>query len=74
LNKLNKLSLSFASITFAQKARRILNGNGVFAELIKFDAQKSSTGCTYGLKIDHKNYLNAIGLLKEHGIPYSTLK
>jgi hypothetical protein len=70
---LNKTTLSFASITFAQKARRILGGESIPSELIKIDTKRTSSGCTYGLQIDSKSYLNAIGLLRARGIPYSTV-
>ena len=71
---MNEIILSFASITFAQKARRILGGEGILSELIRIDTKKTSSGCTYGLQIDSKSYLNAIGLLRVRGIPYSTVK
>jgi hypothetical protein len=71
---LNKIILSFSSITFAQKAKRILGGEGISSELLKIDTERTSSGCTYGLQIENKSYLNAIGILRARGIPYSTVK
>lgn len=65
-----KTIISLKSITYAVKARRIFERNGISCRLVKLEENSSYEGCTHGLKINNKDFLNAIMLLKEHSIDY----
>ncbi len=61
-------------MTYALKARKLLSGGGISSKLVKVDASLTPSGCTHGIEIDYKDYIDAIGKLKETNIHYSVLK
>ena len=56
------------SMTFAQKAKRILERGGIFASVTKAPQAANPGGCTYGVKIGQRNRERAEQLLREAGI------
>ena len=70
---LNKTTITLASATYAVKAERLLARAGIPSELIKLNDVKGD-GCTHGIMIYGSDFISAIGLLKENGIPYSVHK
>lgn len=64
----NKIILTVGSITYAIKARKLLNRKNIPSKLIKIDELK---GCAYGIQIEDTQLLSAVSVLKENGIQYS---
>ncbi len=58
-------------MTNAIKVRRLLAKNDIKSSLIKINAEKSQSGCTYGIKISGSDFYNAVVVLKNNGITYS---
>ena len=65
-----KIIVTFNSITYALKGRKILTRAGIVSKLIKVDSDLTG-GCTYGVEIEDRYYFDAIGALKNAGINYS---
>ena len=68
---MNKIIITVGSVTYAIKSRKLLSGIGIHSKLIKVDALISKNGCTHGLEISKKHFLDAVMILKMNGIPYS---
>ena len=58
-------------MTFAQKSKKVLISSGINAEIIKTHGSISSNGCTFGVRIDYKDYFSAIRVLKNNEISYT---
>ena len=71
---MNKIIITVGSVTYAQKAKRVLNSANISSKLIKIDSSLSENGCTHGIEIRYNDFLGAINELKEYGIPYSVSK
>lgn len=67
---MQKVILTFNSITYAIKGRKILSRGGITARLIKVDTELNKS-CTYGAEIDASLFLDAVRMLKDAGIDYS---
>lgn len=63
-----KITIQFPSVTYAQKAARLLEKEGTRTRLSK----RSSAGCGYGLVVSYSDSEDVFALLKKAGIPYST--
>ncbi len=61
--------LLFGSVTYAMKAKRIFEREGVNCELQRISPREKS-GCSYGLRIDGGSLLHATMLLREASVPY----
>ena len=66
---MQKVIITFNSVTYALKGRKSLSRAGVEARLIKVDAELTK-GCTYGLEIDNGLFLDAVRVLKDAGLDY----
>ncbi len=66
-----KRTVTIGSITYAQKVRRALASRGVRARLLK-TGERTGGGCAYGIEVEEGDFLTAIRLLREMGIPYRT--
>ena len=60
--------LIFTSVTYALKARGILEGQKIKARLEKLKKNQIYNGCTYGLKIKNSDVLEAKRICEENGI------
>ena len=65
-----KVIVTFNSVTYALKGRKILSRSGIGARLIKVDAELTKS-CTYGLEIDNNLFLDAVRLMKSAGLDYT---
>ena len=65
-----KIIVTFNSITYALKGRKILARADIVSKLVKVDSNLTN-GCTYGVEIDDRHYFDAIGALKNASINYS---
>ena len=63
--------LTVKSMTFAQKAKKILARGGITASVRRLDNVQTASGCGYGIVIPYKQHYEAIEALREYGIPYS---
>ena len=57
------------SMTYAQRAMRVLQTEGIFASVTKAPQSANPHGCTYGVKIGDRNLYRALPLLQAAGIP-----
>ena len=71
---MKKIIITFASLTYAVKAKRLLEAIGIASRLVKVDSSYSREGCTHGIEIQYNNFMAAVHRLKTGGIPYSVLK
>ncbi len=67
---MNKTTISVGSITYAQKAKRLLRLVDIHTKLVKLDTAKTLGGCTHGLELDERDYYLAVMELKKAGIHY----
>ncbi len=58
----------FRSLTFAQKAARILENSGIAAFIIKVPERLANRGCSYGVRISELNLVDAMVVLRSNGI------
>lgn len=56
------------SLTYAQRASRLLERSGIYAGLTKAPQGVTPEGCTFGVRIAAKNLTRALGILKTAGI------
>lgn len=65
--------LALRSSTYAMMAKKHLKKEGVSSKLIKLDSSATEEGCGYGLRIDSRDFLRAVAILRRLGIEYSAL-
>ena len=70
---MEKIIITFKSVTYAIKAKKLLLKFGTEAKLVKI-AEDSLSGCTHGVEISEASFLNAIGVLRNSGIEYSVYR
>ncbi len=68
---MKKVTLTFWSITYAIKVRKLLLGIGIKSKLIKIDSRLTNEGCVYGVEIEERYLLDAVAELKRREIKYS---
>ena len=68
---LNKRTITFSSVTYAHKAKRLLVQVGISSRLVKLDAATAKNGCTHGLEFAAEDFYNVVLALKKAGIDYS---
>lgn len=56
------------SVTYAQKAVRLLQSSGIFASVTKAPQSANPGGCTYGAKVGARNLDRAVELLRGAGL------
>ncbi len=61
---------TFASFTYANKAKKALARANVHSSLIKLSADVSNSGCTHGLSLAREDFYTAVTILREQGINY----
>jgi len=67
---LNNTIIAVGSVTYAIKAKKLLERQGVNAVLVKVDSSKNDGGCTHGIRINASYLYDAIAILKKMGIDY----
>ena len=67
---MNTTIITVGSVTYAIKAKKLLEREGVSASLVKMESSKSDGGCTHGIKIYESNLYDAVAILKRMGIDY----
>ena len=56
-------TIPVGSVTYAQKAKRILMQRGLRARLVKQEAT-SDGGCSFGVEVSEETYLDALLILR----------
>ena len=67
---MNRRTITVGSVTYAHKARRLLQRRGISSRLVKIDAARSKNGCTYGIEFAESDFYNVVLELKNAGIQY----
>ncbi len=62
--------ISFRSITFAQRAERLLQGKGLFCVIQRTPKSLAERGCSYCLRLREEEAGEAIQRLREARLPY----
>ena len=62
--------ITFRSVTFAQKAERLLKKAGIICLLQRTPNIFSERGCGYCLRLRSSDTTAAVGMLKENHVPY----
>ena len=65
--------ISLKSNTYAQKVRKILSNNRFSVEIIRLESQKSTRGCSYGIKFPCENLYYIKSILNQNNIEYSEI-
>lgn len=60
--------ITFRSVTFAQRAEKLLNQRGIRVSMMRTPRWMEEQGCGYALKLWTKNILSAVNLLRENRI------
>lgn len=63
--------IAVSSITYAMKAKRLLNGMGYYCEIEKTPKNLSS-GCGYSIRVKENTDI-ILGILKNNGIEYKAV-
>ena len=63
-----KSLIAMTSITYAMKAKRLLNDKGIYCEIVRTPGNLGS-GCGYSLSVN-KDPAGIIRILEEHRIPH----
>ena len=66
--------LTFDSVTYATKARKVLLRVGITTKLEKISSQKQDEGCSFGVMISGGDYFDAIRALRNANIRYNVKK
>lgn len=67
---MKSIIITFGSVTYAMKAKKILTKAGITSSLIKV-GDELLRGCTHGIEISNASFLDAIAALRNAGIDYS---
>ena len=67
---MNTITITVGSVTYAHKARRLLQQRGINSRLVKIDATRSKGGCTHGIEFGATDFYNGGMELKKAGIEY----
>lgn len=63
----DKCTIPLGSVTYAMKAKRLLNSRAVFAEVIRADS-RGTGGCGYGVAVNCRELDSAVSIIKNAGI------
>ena len=69
----NNWLITFRSVTFAQKAERLLNRAGIGCMLQRTPKVLSERGCGYCLRLQMKDAMAAVELLREQDVSYGKI-
>lgn len=68
---LNTTTITVGSVTYAHKARHLLQHKGINSRLVKVSPEASVNGCTHGIEFRTDDFYNVVMELKNAGIEYS---
>ena len=62
-------SFVFASMTYANKAKRLLSRANIQSKLIKLTAEDEG-GCVHGISVFDADYYDSVRIFRENGLEY----
>ena len=65
--------ITFRSVTFAQRAERVLRHENIFGQMQRTPKMLTTRGCGYCLRFKAYDALHALALLQSEQIPYEGL-
>ena len=68
-----QIVIIFKSVTYAQRAERLLAKNGIVSNVMKAPFGRNSGACAYAVRINDKNIVKALGIIKESGLSYTDM-
>lgn len=71
---MEEIIFAFDSITYANKAKKLLLRVGITTKLTKISSKSSSEGCVFGISIKREDYYSAVRILREADIRYAVRK
>lgn len=67
---MEKIIITFDSVTYANKAKKILSKAAINTKLVKVSSEISK-GCTYGIEISSGAFFDVVNELKKANINYA---
>ena len=67
---MKKTTLTVGSVTYAIKARKLLQRMKIQSKLVKIDVASSSSGCRYGIEFASEDFYSVVMGLRNAGIEY----
>ena len=61
------------SLTYAQRAAKLLERSGITAVIARAPAEATGTGCGYCVKISEKRLADSLRILRQAGFPASKI-
>ncbi len=68
---MNNITLTFSSVTYSLKVRRLLSREKIESKLVKVESNSESGGCLNGIEIAQSEFYRAVIILRKNGIEYS---
>ncbi len=68
------ITVGVGSVTYAIKARRLIERSGIKTKLIKTASSPNDRGCQYGIVFSENQFYDVIALLRNNGIEYSVFR
>ena len=65
--------ITFRSVTFAQRAERILNNNRISCRIQRTPKHLTERGCGYCLRLQSGDIPNAMVIIRKEKLPYEKL-
>lgn len=70
---LNKTTVTVSSVTYAIKARKLLQRAKIQSKLVKLNADENKYGCSYGIEFPSSAFFDVVMELNKQEIPYHVL-
>ncbi|MBQ4054533.1 MAG: DUF3343 domain-containing protein [Clostridia bacterium] len=58
------------TVTYAEKAKRLLAQSAISASVVKLDPALSPRGCAFGIEFDSRHKDNVRQILSRNGVPF----
>lgn len=58
------------TVTYAEKAKRLLAQSSIGAYIVKLDPALSPRGCAFGIEFDSRHKDNVRQILNRNGVPF----
>lgn len=66
-----QVTVVFRSVTYAQRAERLLLQNGITVNITKAPFGIGTNSCCYGLRLNSRNLSDALRILSDKAIPFT---
>lgn len=65
--------LTMKTMTHALRAKNVLEGRGIFAQIVSLDPRLTERGCAYGIRFPCEQADRIKGTLEAKGVPFGIL-